>query len=120
MGVPHNLIRFELECEPEVPDAGCHVGLDEHVLGLEVAVGDGGLYGGVPAGRNLCMEVGEAGGNAEADATQLVQAEGVQLEVVAEGAPLVEGGHQPELHLEVFATPVHPCHIGKRFKCHRV
>jgi hypothetical protein len=51
--VADNLIRLELERQPKVADAGRHVRLDEHILGLEVPVGDGGLDAdaAVPAGR---------------------------------------------------------------------
>ena len=111
MRVAHNLVGLELERQPKVPNTRRHIGLDEHILGLEVPVGNGGLDAAapVPGGRYLGVEVGEAGRKAQADAAQLVEAERVELEMVAEGAALVEGGHQPELHLEILAPSVHAC-----------
>ena len=60
MGVPNDFVGFELEGETKVPDAGCLVGPDEHVLGLEVAVGNGRLDARPPAAWYLSMQMRQA------------------------------------------------------------
>ncbi len=69
MRIAYNFVGFKLERQPKIPDASRHIRLDENILGLKVPVGDGGLEPSVPGGGDLCVEVGEAGGNAQTEAT---------------------------------------------------
>jgi len=107
VGVTNDFVGFELEGETKVPDAGRLVGPDEHVLGLEVAVGDGRLDARPPAARDLRMQMRQACSNAKADFAELVHADGVALEVVAQRAVLVERRHQPEFHLQILPSLIH-------------
>ena len=45
--------------------------------------------------------------NAKADFAELVHADCVALEVVAERAVLVEGSHQPEFHLQILPSLIY-------------
>ena len=104
--IAHYLIRLERKSQSKIPDASRVVRLDQHVFRLEIPVSNGGLDSRPPTVGDLCVEVGEAGRNTETNLAEFIQADQVELQVVAQGAFVVESGHQPEFHLQVFSSSV--------------
>lgn len=78
----------------EVGDAALAVLLHQHVLALQVAVGDGRL---ALRAEDLHVEVGEAAGDGQSHAQAAGGVQGAELKVVVQGAHLVEVGDEPQL-----------------------
>lgn len=78
----------------QVSDAALAVLVDKYVFALEVSVGDGGLALGA---EDLHMEVCQAAGDGEGHAQAAGSVQGAQLQIVIQGAHLVEVGYQPQL-----------------------
>ena len=91
--------------QPQVPDAAGSVRLDEDVLGLDVAVGDGQL---AVVADDLGVEVDEAGRRPVRQGQQLGGGEGGALQVVVERALAVVVGDEPQLGAGAAAR-----HVGR-------